>query len=220
MKQIRIEENLARTVSLLQLGVLQAEVRVGDSPAELVGLLEQEADKIRRSKQLEDIAKKPAIHATREAYKALGKKPARYRVSSEALHRRIIQGKGLYYINNVVDINNLVSIRSGHGICLYDLEKISGDITFRIAKSGESYQGIGKYALNLENLPVFSDNAGPFGSPTSDSERTMITEETRRILFVIVAFSDDDLTAWLQMAGELLKTQAHGANLEQAVVTP
>lgn len=220
MKKIRIEENLAHTVDSLQLGVVQGEVRVGDSPAELVALLEQEAEKIRQSKKLEDIAKMPAVKATREAYKALGKKPARYRVSSEALHRRIIQGKGLYFINNVVDINNLVSIRSGYGICLYDLEKISGEITFRIAKSGESYQGIGKYALNLENLPVFSDDEGPLGSPTSDSERTMITPNTRQILFVIVAFADDDLSPWLEMAGDLLKTYDHGENLEQSVVTP
>ncbi len=220
MKKIRIEEVIVRTVDSLQLGVVQAEVRVGDSPAELVDLLEQEAEKIRRSEKLEDIVKIPAVQTTREAYKALGKKPARYRVSSEALHRRIIQGKGLYYINNVVDINNLVSIRSGFGICLYDLEKISGEITFRIAKSGESYQGIGKYALNLENLPVFSDDEGPFGSPTSDSERSMITKNTQQILFVIVAFADDVLSAWLEMAGELLKTYAHGENLEQTVVTP
>jgi len=219
MKQIRIEENLAHTVDSLHLGVIQGEVRVEDSPDELVAVLEQEAEKIRESEKLEDIAKIPAVQKTREAYKALGKKPARYRVSSEALHRRIIQGKGLYFINNVVDINNLISIRSGYGICLYDLEKISGDITFRIANSGESYQGIGKYALNLENLPVFSDDKSPFGSPTSDSERTMITTETKKILFVIVAFANDHLSGWLEMAKNLLKTYAHGENLEQTVVT-
>ncbi|MCF8231187.1 MAG: hypothetical protein K9J27_03280 [Bacteroidales bacterium] len=69
------------------------------------------------SRTIEDIASLQPVKDTRQAYKALGKKPARYRVSSEALHRRIIQGKGLYFINNVVDITNLVSIRSGYGIC-------------------------------------------------------------------------------------------------------
>ena len=218
MKEIQIAENLTQKIDAVQLGVLQAVVKVDDSPKEFIALLEQEAKKIRESKQLEDIAKIPTIMSTREAYKALGKKPARYRVSSEALHRRIIQGKGLYFINNVVDINNLVSIRSGYGICLYDLDKITGDIAFRIAQSGETYQGIGKYELNLENLPVFSDDVGPFGSPTSDSERTMITENTRRILFVIVAFTNKPIHNWLQMAGDLLKKYANGQSFEQKVI--
>jgi DNA/RNA-binding domain of Phe-tRNA-synthetase-like protein len=164
---------------------------------------------------LEDIARIPAVYHTREAYKALGKKPARYRVSSEALHRRIVQEKGLYFINNLVDINNLISIRSGFGICLYDREKIEGDMNFRIARKGETYRGIGKYDLNLENLPVFADDLGPFGSPTSDSERTMITNQTQRISFHIIAFQlDIDLQPWLQQAQELMLRFADGGDFE------
>ncbi|MDZ7775103.1 MAG: phenylalanine--tRNA ligase beta subunit-related protein [Bacteroidales bacterium] len=182
MKKITISEALKEKASTLQLGILEAKVRVTESPDELVKLLHSEAETIAAREDVADISQLPQVHATREAYKALGKKPARYRVSSEALHRRIVQGKGLYFINNVVDINNLISIQSGCGICLYDADRAGEEITFRIAAAGETYRGIGKYDLNLENLPVFADEQGPFGSPTSDSERTMVSTSTNHIL--------------------------------------
>lgn len=218
MKTIKIDKKLCETVGRLQLGVLSGEVRVSGSSEELIALLNREAEAIAAKEQIEDIAQLPQVQATREAYKALGKKPARYRVSSEALHRRIVQGKGLYFINNIVDINNLISIRSGCGICLYDVGKIEGGIVFRIAEDGESYHGIGKYDLNLNKLPVFADDKGPFGSPTSDSERTMITENTKSILFIIVSFRDESLFPWLDQAEDLLKKYGHAQNIEKAII--
>lgn len=219
MKHIEISPGLRETVPAIAIGVLQANVKVGESPRELVDLLNREAEIIREQETIEDIAALPPVKDTRQAYKALGKKPARYRVSSEALHRRIIQGKGLYFINNIVDITNLVSIRSGYGICLYDADKIQGDIVFRIAGEGEAYRGIGKYDLNLKYLPVFSDELGPFGSPTSDSERTMIGEETKNILFNIVSFSfDSSMEKWLDHSRELFEIFALGVGFEKQVM--
>lgn len=219
MKQIKISPGLKERVNHISIGSLRCNIDVEDSSRGLINEMQREAEGIKEKKTLEDIARIPEIHNTREAYKALGKKPARYRVSSEALHRRIIQGKGLYFINNAVDITNLISIRSGFGICLYDLEAIHGDITIRVAGKGETYHGIGKYKLNLENLPVFSDNSGPFGSPTSDSERTMIRPQTKWILFNIVSFSEKiNMDYWLQQAEELFNTWANGQNFSKATI--
>lgn len=219
MRQIDISPQLRSAVSHIAIGSLAGNIRVKQSPQELVELMNREAEKIRKEEQIEDIANIPAIHDTREAYKALGKKPARYRVSSEALHRRIVKGKGIYFINNVVDITNLVSIQSGIGICLYDADQIQGDISLRVAQNGESYHGIGKYELNLENLPVFCDKAGPFGSPTSDSERTMIRPETRSILFSIVSFTEDaNLRYWLEVACHLFEKHADGGAFDTNII--
>jgi len=218
MKTIKIDKQLSGTVGQLQLGVLSGKVQVNHSSEKLIALLNMEAEEIAAREEIEDIAKLPQVQATREAYKALGKKPARYRVSSEALHRRIVQGKGLYFINNIVDINNLISIRSGCGICLYDVDKIDGDIVFRIAEDGETYRGIGKYDLNLNKLPVFADEDDPFGSPTSDSERTRITESTQSILFIIVSFLDEDLSPWLDQAEDLLIKFANAQNIEKTII--
>lgn len=130
----------------------------------------------------------PGVRATRKAYKALGKDPARYRPAAEALSRRIIQGKGLSRVNTVVDVNNLVSIRSGISIGAYDLSHVESPVAFRRAGAGESHIGIGRGPLNLEGLPILADVQGPFGCPTSDSERTMITLASRQVLLVLFGF--------------------------------
>lgn len=132
----------------------------------------------------------PQIAETRKAYKAFGKDPARYRPAAEALTRRVLQGKGLYRINNVVEVNNLVSIKTGVSIGAYDFAAINGAVEFRRGRDNEPYVGIGRGPLNIEGLPVFADAQGPFGSPTSDSERTMVTENCTRLLMVLVGFGD------------------------------
>src|SRR5256885_7834857 len=129
------------------------------------------------------------VETTRKAYKALGKDPARYRNSAEALLRRVVAGKGLPEINAVVDVINLVSVESRLPVGLYDLGHVVGDIVFRAGREGETYKGIGKYDLNLEGLPLFADTVGPHGSATSDSERTMVTAATKQVLAVIILFS-------------------------------
>src|SRR5262249_785194 len=147
----------------------------------------------------------PQIQALRRLYRGLGKDPARYRGASEALLRRILQGKGIYFVNTVVDINNLVSITTRHALGAYDLDRIHSDVVFRAGAAGESYQGIGRGDLNLEGLPVFSDATGPFGSPTSDSERTKITLQSRRIALVIIACSGrEKLATEMTWTGDLL----------------
>ena len=147
----------------------------------------------------------PRIIETRAAFKALGKDPSRYRPSSEALLRRIASGKGLYTVNDVVDINNVISMQSHFPIGTYDLAELRGDIVFRRGEAGETYQGIGRYELNLEGLPLFADEAGPFGTPFSDSERTMVRPETSRVLSVLIGFGEDvDLQPWLEKAADLL----------------
>ena len=155
------------------------------------------------------------ILATRAAYKALGKDPARYRGSAEALLRRIIAGKRLPRINAVVDIINLVSVESRLPIGLYDLAHVSGDIVFRAGRVGETYKGIGKYDLNLEDLPIFSDTLGPHGSPTSDSERTMVTSETKSVLAIIISFGGkESLEISAQRMAGLFEQHAGGRNVE------
>src|SRR5262249_25019231 len=160
------------------------------------------------------------VLTTRAAYKALGKDPARYRGSAEALLRRIISNKGLPRVGAVVDIINLVSVESRLPVRLYDLAHRSGDITFRAGRAGETYKGIGKYDLNREGLPLFADAIGPHGSATSDSERTMVTPATNQVLAIIVSFSGaDGLEKWGARMTELLQRYAAGKAFTVSVVT-
>ena len=190
---------------------MTARVEAPGSPPELIAELKNCEQAILRLPEPRAVLESPQILATRAAYKALGKDPARYRGSAEALVRRVIAGKELPQINAVVDIINLVSVESRLPIGLYDLAHVSGDIVFRAGLAGETYKGIGKYDLNLDGLPVFCDAVGPHGSPTSDSERTMVTGDTKRVLAIIISFGGKEgLERWTQRMSDLFQRFAAG----------
>jgi len=159
------------------------------------------------------------LMATRAGYKALGKDPARYRGSAEALLRRLIAGKGLPRINSVVDVINLVSVESRLPIGLYDLAQVEGAIEFRPGCAGETYKGIGKYDLNLEGLPLFADAKGPHGSATSDSERTMVTEKTNCVLAILVSVDGPNrLEQWTQKLSGLFAAYCAAKAIETRII--
>lgn len=134
----------------------------------------------------ESLKQLPAIEATRRVYRACGKDPSRYRPASEALIRRMLQGKELYRVNTLVDVINLASIKFGYSIGGFDAAKFVGDgLTLGIGRAGEPYEGIGRGTLNIEGLPVYRDAEGGVGTPTSDHERTKITLSTTHLAVLI-----------------------------------
>lgn len=127
-----------------------------------------------------------SIAATRRVYKACGKDPSRYRPASEALIRRMLQGKELYQIDTLVDLINLASIRYGYSIGGFDASKFVGDtLTLGIGREGEPYEGIGRGMINIHGLPVYRDQQGGVGTPTSDNERTKIELKTTHLVVLI-----------------------------------
>lgn len=165
------------------------------------------------------LAELPNLDESRRAYKAFGKDPGRCRVSSEALCRRVRQGKELYRINSVVDANNLISLETGFSLGSYDMDRLQGDLVLRLGKPGEAYAGIGRDGIDLERLPLLADALGPFGSPSSDSRRAMITPETTRVLTVIYGFSGPERTeAALALACERLTAFAEARDCDVALI--
>ncbi len=212
---VSIEEELKAKCPRVALACVTAEVEIGATPEGLDQELHSCDERIMKLPEPKAVLESAAISATRAAYKALGKDPARYRGSAEALLRRVIAGKGLPRINNVVDVINLVSFESRLPIGLYDLANVQGDIVFRAGRAEETYKGIGKYDLNLEGLPVFCDALGPHGSPTSDSERTMVTLATKQVIAIIISFGGaETLPRWGQEMTELLEKHASGKNIQ------
>lgn len=98
---------------------------------------------------------------------------------------------GLYRINTLVDIINLVSIRTGYAIGGFDADKIIGDVRLGVGKAGEIFHGIGRGELNMEGIPLYRDTIGGIGSPTSDEERTKMTEETTCIQVMINNYGEE-----------------------------
>ena len=135
----------------------------------------------------------PGIAATRRVYKACGKDPSRYRPASEQLMRRLLQGKDLYQIDTMVDLVNLASIKFGYSIGGFDADKLVGQtITLGVGRDGEPYEGIGRGVLNIAGLPVYRDEVGGFGTPTSDHERTKMTIETTHLLVLINGYDGNE----------------------------
>lgn len=141
---------------------------------------------IATSTKMEEVRLRPAIDATRRAYKALGKEPNRYRPSAEALARRAVKGMDLYRTLTVIDLVNLISLRTGISIGGFDADKIAGTrLVYGRGQAGEPYEAIGRGPLNIEGLPVWRDALGGIGTPTSDNERTKLTPDTTRVLLTV-----------------------------------
>lgn len=132
-------------------------------------------------------AARPQVEDARTLYKALGLDPTKTRPSNEALLRRVLKGEALYRVNTLVDALNLCSLRFQLPFGLYDLDQVTPPVVLRRGVAGEGYEGIRKAPVNVEGRPVLSDARGPFGNPTSDSARTMITPRTRRALVTVYA---------------------------------
>lgn len=219
MLKITISEILKEKVHGLQLYCIETDVTLKPSSDELWAQVQQQCNHLNKNLKIEEINSLPAIKASRQAYKATGKDPARYRLSAEALIRRAVKEKELYRISNVVDLLNLVSVSTGFSIGGYDADAIKGDIEFGIGKADELYTGIGRGLLNIEGLPVFRDEAGAFGTPTSDSERTSVTSATKRFLMVIIGFGANHLLPESgDMAVGLLTRFADAKNLEIKII--
>ncbi len=177
--------------------------------------IEKFSQEFSSSYKMSDINKLPTIMATRQAYKALGKEPNRYRPSAEALCRRVIKGIPLYKIDTLVDLINLVSLKSGYSIGGFDADKIEGDLLLGVGEANERFEAIGRGQLNIEGLPVYRDNIGGIGTPSSDEERTKITTSTIRILIIINGYSGTKgLMETTNYAIELLKKYANAESIE------
>ena len=150
-------------------------------------------EQFRKELTTESLKEITSIAATRQVYKACGKDPSRYRPASEALIRRVLQGKELYQRDTLVDLVNLASIVFGYSIGGFDADKFVGDtLTLGIGREGEPYEGIGRGMINIEGLPVYRDAEGGVGTPTSDHERTKMQLTTTHLVVLINGYDGNE----------------------------
>jgi DNA/RNA-binding domain of Phe-tRNA-synthetase-like protein len=204
--QVQISKEVKDRWENVSLGILIYSAKVEESSSHFLELFQRTLHVLNTRYTMQDIADIPHIRATRNAYKALGKSPSEYRNACEAMLRRITKGNGLYHINNIIDVNNLMSVTTGYSIGSYDKELLSEPIELKRAFDGEKYQGIGKDTVNIEHLPTLYDKKGAFGNPTSDSRRAMIQSGSRTIMSVIYSFDgESDLQVVVDRYCDLLR---------------
>lgn len=193
----------------LALGLLEAEsVVLGPLPP----AFEQERDQATArltsrygGKPTTDV---PGVAEARALFHALDLDPTKTRPSSEALLRRVLQGKGLPQVNPAVDVCNLCSLEDQIPLGLYERDLVRGSVRVRLGTEGEGYPGIRKQRVNLAGRLLLADDDGPFGAPTSDSMRTSVTSASRGLLVVLfcpIERAGGDLTAALERIADRLK---------------
>ena len=187
--KITISQTIKEAFPELTLAIISCEVKNPPTSSGLWSEIEAEELRVSSTFTLQEINKRPQIQATRKAYKVLGKDPNRYRPSAEALCRRIVHGIPIYRVSTLVDIINLVSIRSGFSIGGFDSDKIQGNIELGVGTDQDVFEAIGRGLLNVERLPLYRDQAGGIGTPTSDNERTMLSEDTTKLLMILNGYS-------------------------------
>ncbi|HWR41591.1 B3/B4 domain-containing protein [Sporomusa sp.] len=204
--EITIHNSISNVVPNGRLGYLTIKnVVVRGTPPALSQEFTQLQAEVAKAYNLNILPKLPRILAVRNMYKKLDFDPSRYRPASEALVRRVLQKKDLYYVNSAVDVNNYCSIKYLLPFGLYDLDQISSDVVYKRASEG-SYTNIAGNVVSTENKPFLTDNDGVFGNPTSDARRTAVTLATRNLLAVVYAdesASTDELQEILDFAGEM-----------------
>ena len=187
---------------------VEAKVENSEYCQELWDEIEVLGEKYKETLTTETLKDISGIAATRKVYRACGKDPSRYRPASEALIRRMLQGKKLYQRDTLVDLVNLASIAYGYSIGGFDADKFEGDtLTLGIGKADEPYEGIGRGTINIEGLPVYRDLKGGVGTPTSDNERTKMGIQTTHLIVLINGYDGnvENVRANAEFIQKLLK---------------
>ena len=216
--KIIIDKKLKEITPQFNVGVLECNVEIYEEK-EVDFMINELETKIEKTIDILEVVNLKTILEGRNAYKKYGKDPSRYRLAVESLYRRLSKGNPLYRINNVVDIGNVISLKSRRSVAVLDYHKIIGDVNIRLGVKEDDFIGIGRGKINIENIPLYADNVGPFGSTTTDTDRTMITSLTKKILLFIISFTgEENLKNQLGCSIDFYRKYAKGKNFNSYIL--
>ncbi len=221
MLDVTVHPELRQVLPDARFGIVCAQhVQVRAHDPALWSMLQELGERLRSAYSGKAAADRSEIAATRRAYRALGDDPTHYRPANEALLRRVLSQRAFPQINTIVDINNYVSLESGFALGCYDTAQIVGPVVVRRAAPDEQYVPIGKPAVNAANRLVLVDAQGIFGSPTADSQRTMVTHSADHVLFVVFGFEalNDAVEQALERCTRLLEQFCGATIADQRVI--
>jgi DNA/RNA-binding domain of Phe-tRNA-synthetase-like protein len=218
--EITLSPEICAVFPDLAIGFLEGPITNSIHDPELWTLVGKASTEIAGTMDAEKIRQVEGIRLGKAAYRRLGKDPNRYRLSAEALMRRIVKGQDLYTINTCVDVLNLVSLRTGVTIGGFDRDLVQYPVELGIGRFQEEFEAIGRGNLNVESLPVYRDRSGTIGNPTSDCTRTQITVDTKNILMLITGFYGiGGINGTLEMLDNLLKRFCGGHRLTTGIIS-
>jgi DNA/RNA-binding domain of Phe-tRNA-synthetase-like protein len=176
-----LKEKYGISVEVLSLSNLE----VKPASQEFTAFKEEVFKEIREKHTLASLKDNPVVRAYRDFYWRIGIDPTKLRPASEALVRRILAGKPLPEINNLVDAYNLASALTLIPMGAYDAGKVKGELRIRTSR-GERFVGIGGKELVTKGEIVLSDEEKILSIyPYRDADATKITDATRDAIVVL-----------------------------------
>ena len=127
------------------------------------------------------------VRQTRKLYHALGIDPTKDRPSSERLLKRVVQGRELPTVNQLVDAVNLVSLTVQCPLGIYDWDRLAPPVLVRIGRPEETFTSISGKLFRAGGRIVLVDGNDVFGSPSQDATRTRVHEGTVRAMAIVWA---------------------------------
>ncbi len=219
--EIHISQELCTFVPNFKVGVIHyRNINVAQSPQMIKGRMQLFQESLYFELEDKNVNELEGIKEWRQLFKTIGKDPNRYRHSAEALYRRVKKQNYLQPVNSSIDLNNFFSLQYEMPIGIYDLEKLTGDISIRLGKEGEEYLGLNGRPNSLHRLIVSVDEVGPFGSPFVDSERTCVSEETTsavQTIYLRPSHSKEDAQKLVESLMEMY-IEVHGGEGEFEII--
>ena len=143
-------------------GVIHASgVTNGPTPPELAGAFAAEQAAVIRRVGDTPLSEIPSLAAWRRTFRGFGVDPTQYRSAAEALLRRLTKQGQIPSISTLVDLANLVSIRHGLPVAVFDLAAIGGCVTVRFARGDEAWSDLGQSETDRPDPGevIFADDA-------------------------------------------------------------
>lgn len=185
---LRVEPSLRERFPGLDAHLVRVEgLRVRDRDERLEAFVPVLLREFREHLRLETLKDEPILRAYRDFYWRVGIDPTKIRPASEALLRRVLQGKELPRINTLVDAYNLASMKTRISIAAFDAAHLHGDLRMRPARMGEEFLGIGmeRPAILKGAEVVCEDDDGLVAIyPYRDAHRTRVTTATTDTVFM------------------------------------
>lgn len=182
------EELKNRYPDLQALITLVEEVEVNEKSDELEELKKEVYQEVRSEYEIDVLKDVSTFRAYRDFFWDIDLDPTKTRPASEALVRRILQGKELPSINTLVDAYNLASVTTEVPLAAFDYRTLEGDLELRFAEEGEEFLGIGMdkpTVLDGGEIVVSDSEKLVAIYPYRDSEETKITGDTDAVLLMV-----------------------------------
>ncbi len=163
-------------------------VRVENSLDDLEHFKSEAFQRFRSTLSLETLKDVPALRAYRDFFWRVGIDPTKTRPASEALLRRVLQGKDIPRINTLVDAYNIASMETHVPLAVFDAAKVEGDMVMRMAVAGEKFHGIGMTAeetLTGKEVVVQDDRMLMAIYPYRDADFSKVMTETKDVHIMV-----------------------------------